>query len=151
MKFAQIKSGDQLEFGAYHVLQEEILDFARRYDPQPFHIDRRAAADSLWGGVIASGFHTCAIAMRLVVEHVLAGSESMGSPGIEQLKWPHPVRAGDQLRMRVHFIDSTHSKSGRRGVLRWRWVLLNQIDQTVLDLIVTSLFDLRNRPEVQPA
>jgi len=146
MRFAEFQSGAELEFGSYEVSEEEILDFARRFDPQPFHLDRAAAAGSHWGGLIASGFHTCGIAMRLVATHVLAGSESMGSPGIEQLKWLQPVRPGDALRMRVQFIETTHSASGRTGVLRWRWLLVNQRAQEVLDLVVTSLFDLRKRP-----
>jgi acyl dehydratase len=142
MKFAQFHEGQVLEFGSCTVSEEDILEFARRYDPQPFHIDKVAAESTRWKGLIASGFHTCSLAMRMVVDHVLGDSESMGSPGIESVKWPNPVRAGDTLRVRAQILQAQPSSTGRVGVLRWQWLLLNQHAQPVLDLVVTSLFDL---------
>ena len=142
MKFAELQTGQTLDFGAHDVTERDILEFARRYDPQPFHIDPEAAQASRWHGLIASGFHTCSIAMSLIATHVLQGSESMGSPGLDYLKWPHPVRAGDTLRMRVNVLETSLSTSGRVGVVRWQWLLLNQHDQIVLDLTATSLFAL---------
>jgi acyl dehydratase len=144
MRFAELHGGQELEFGSVMVDEHDIIEFATRYDPQPFHVDPVAAAASRWRGVIASGFHTCSIAMRMIVDHVLSGSESCGSPGIEYVRWPNPVCPGDQLRMRVHVLQADRSKSGRMGVVRWQWLLLNQTDQTVLDLVVTSLFSLEN-------
>jgi len=142
MKFGELHADQVLEFGACEVTEAEITEFATRYDPQPFHIDTAAAQASRWRGLIASGWHTCSIAMRMMVDHVLSGSESMGSPGLEYLKWPNPVRAGDELRMRLHVLETSVSKSGRVGVVRWQWTLLNQNDAPVLDLIATSLFSL---------
>jgi acyl dehydratase len=143
MKYRDLYAGQALEFGAHAVTEDEIVEFGLRYDPQPFHVDKEAAARSRWGALIASGFQTCGIAMRMVAEHVLAGSESIGSPGLEYLKWPNPVRAGDRLRMRVQVLESSVSKSGRMGVVRWQWLMLNQRDDPVLDLACTSLFALR--------
>lgn len=142
MKFADLHAGQSLAFGAHEVSEAEIVEYATRFDPQPFHINADAARESRWQGLIASGFHTCAIAMRLVADHVLQGSESMGSPGLDYLKWPRPVRGGDRLRMRVEVLETSRSKSGRVGAVRWRWLLLNQADDIVLDLVVTSLFSL---------
>lgn len=143
MKFADFQVGQVLEFGSYDLSEQELVEFAQRFDPQPFHTDREAAAKTRWGGLIASGFHTCSIAMRLVVDHVLAGSESFGSPGLDSVKWLHPVRPGDTLRMRAEIIDVKRSSSGRVGSLLWRWMLVNQNGTVVLDLLATSLFDLR--------
>lgn len=143
MKFAELQAGTTLEIGAHEVTEREILDFAQRYDPQPFHVDAEAARASRWQGLIASGFHTCALAMSLMVEHVLRDSESIGSPGLDYVKWPHPVRGGDTLRLRVNVLETTHSSSGRMGVVRWQWLLVNQNDRVVLDLAATSLFTLR--------
>src|SRR5262245_30155594 len=144
MKFAELHADQILEVGACKVTAAEIIEFANRYDPQPFHIDAAAAQASRWRGLIASGWHTCSIAMRMVVDHVLKDSESMGSPGLEYLKWPNPVRAGDELRMRLHVLETSLSKSGRVGIVRWQWTLLNQNDAPVLDLIATSLFSLEH-------
>jgi acyl dehydratase len=128
--------------GPYKVEESEILDFARQWDPQPFHVDPTAAKSSLWQGIIASGWHTCAIAMRLAVEAVLRDSKSSGSPGLEYLRWPHPVRPGDELRLNIELLELRKSRSKDYGVVRWRWQLLTQRGDTVLDTIATSLFAL---------
>ena len=142
MRFAELHPGQILEFGAEEVTEEQIVDYARRFDPQPFHVDIEAARASRWQGLIASGFHTCSIAMAMINAHILRGSESIGSPGLDYLKWPNPVRGGDRLRMRVTVLEVSRSKTGRMGVVRWQWLLLNQRDQIVLDLVATSLFGL---------
>jgi len=142
MKFAELHPGQVLDFGNEEVTEQEIVAFARRFDPQPFHVDATAAGASRWQGLIASGFHTCSIAMAMIAGHVLRGSESIGSPGLDYVKWPNPVRSGDRLRMRVAVLDVNLSRSGRVGVVRWQWLLLNQHDQIVLDLTATSLFAL---------
>jgi len=122
---------------------DQIVAFARDYDPQWFHADRERASDGRWGGLIASGWQTCGVAMRLVVDHVLSGSESFGSPGLEYLKWPAPVRAGDALTLRAEVLDARRSaKTPALGILRWRWQLQNQRGEDVLDLVATSLFDV---------
>lgn len=144
MKFSEFFAGQTLEFGEYVVMQEEVIEFAVKYDPQPFHIDKAAAERSRWGGLIASGFQTCGIAMALMTRHVLLGSESMGSPGLEYVKWPNPVRPADRLRMSVQVHEVRRSRSGRVGIVRWQWLLLNQHDALVLDLSATSLFTLES-------
>lgn len=143
MKFSEFREGQVLEFGSYHMGEAEIIEFAKHYDPQPFHIDPEAAKATSWNGVIASGFHTCSVAMRLMVDNVLAGSESSGSPGLSSLRWLKPVRPGDTLTMRVEVLQVTLSQSGGTGIVIWQWQLKNQREETVLDLTATSLFALR--------
>jgi acyl dehydratase len=143
MKFAQFHAGQVIEAGPVGVSEADIVDFAQRYDPQWFHTDVERANASRWQGVIASGWHTCALAMRLAVEGPLAQSESFGSPGLAYLRWLHPVRAGDQLRLRATVIETRRSDSRPGlGILRWRWQMFTQEGTEVLDLEATSLFDL---------
>jgi acyl dehydratase len=143
MKFSEFREGQVLEFGNYLMSEAEIIDFARRYDPQPFHVDPAAAQVSNWNGIIASGFHTCSVAMRLIVDNVLAGSESSGSPGLSSISWLKPVRPGDLLSMRVEVLQVKLSQSRGTGVVFWKWQLSNQRPEVVLDLVATSLFDLQ--------
>jgi acyl dehydratase len=132
-----------IEAGPYPVDEAELLAFARAYDPQWFHVDAEAAARGRFHGLIASGWHTCAIAMRLAVDKVLHGSESFASPGLEYVKWRHPVRAGDKLMLRATVIETRRSDSRPTlGILRWRWQMYNAHHVEVLDLEATSLFDL---------
>jgi acyl dehydratase len=142
MLFEQIQPGSTVESRGRPVSEAEIVEFATRYDPQWFHTDAARAGASRWGGLIASGWLTCSIAMELAVKHFLGDSQSIGSPGIEQLKWLHPVRPGDELRLRMEVLESRRSRSGTTGVVRWRWLLRNQHGVVVLDLIATSLFDI---------
>jgi len=144
MKFADLYAGQVLEAGHCTVSEADIIEYGRRFDPQPFHIDKEAAANTRWQGLIASGFHTCSLTMQMMVEHVLWGSESIGSPGLEYVKWPHPVRPEDRLSLRVHVLEKTLSKSGRIGLLRWKWTCLNQDGTPVLELVATSLFAIGN-------
>ncbi|MBB4222317.1 MaoC family dehydratase [Variovorax guangxiensis] len=144
MKFADFYAGQVIEAGPYVLTEAELLQFARAYDPQWFHVDAQAAAESPFGGLIASGWHTCSIAMRLVVEAALAGSESFASPGLEHVRWPNPVRPGDALRLVADVIEVRRSeKRPTLGILRWRWRLFNQRELMVLDAEVTSLFKLK--------
>ena len=147
MKFAEFHVGQQIEAGPYQVTREEIIDFGRRYDPQWFHIDPEAAAQGPFDGLIASGWHSCSIAMRLVVDRVLQGSESFASPGLQYLKWPNPVRPGDELTLQLTVLDARRSDSRPGlGILRWRWQLYNQLALEVLDLEATSMFKLETEP-----
>lgn len=141
MKFAQIKPGIVIDAGRRTVTEAEIIEFAKRYDPQWFHTDPERAAKSRWNGLISSGWLTCSIAMELAVKNVLADSESIGSPGVEQLKWLNPVRPGDELALHIEALEVRSSRSGTVGVVKWRWVLKNQAGAPVLDLVATSLFD----------
>ena len=123
--------------------QDELLRFARDWDPQWFHTDPAAAEAGPFQGLIASGWQTCGIAMRLIADAVLAGSESYASPGLAYVKWPHPVRPGDALSVRATVLQVRRSSSQPHlGLLRWRWQLFNQAGREVLDLEATSLFDL---------
>jgi acyl dehydratase len=143
MKFAELTAGLHISCGTRRVLESEILDFARQYDPQWFHIDSHRAHAGRWRGLISSGWMTCSIAMEMVCRTILNGSEGMGSPGVESLSWPAPVRPNDILSLTVVVLHSRISKSGKYGVLQWQWLLDNQDGKRVLDLITTCLFDLQ--------
>ena len=143
MKFAEFQAGQQLEAGPYDVTETEVLQFATAWDPQWFHTNVEAAASGPFGGLIASGWHTCGIAMRLAADAFLRGSESYASPGLGHVKWPNPVRPGDRLRLRCTVLEARTSRSQPQlGILHWRWQLFNQADAEVLDIDATSLFDL---------
>jgi acyl dehydratase len=143
MKFADFHAGQVLEAGPLALTEAEVLAFARAYDPQWFHTDPEAAAAGRFQGLIASGWHTCSLAMRLAVEVALAGSESFASPGIAYIKWPAPVRPGDALRLKATVLEVRRaSAKPTLGILRWRWQLFNQHGTEVLDLEATSLFNL---------
>lgn len=107
--FEDIEAGTTYELGSHTFTREEIVAFARSFDPQPFHLDEAAAAESPFGGLIASGWHTAAIWMRLYVDSLLAGAASMGSPGVEQLRWLRPVRPGDTVRASLTVLEATPS------------------------------------------
>jgi acyl dehydratase len=137
--------GQTREFGQHLVTREAVLDFARQFDPQPFHIDDAAAAQSLFGRLAASGWHTCAMAMRMMCDGYLLESASLGSPGIERLTWPHPVFPGDLLRMRSTVIASRPLASRPAvGLLRSRSEMLNQDDVIVLAMEGAGFFGRRH-------
>ena len=146
MKFAEFHVGQVIEAGPYRLEEEELNRFAEAYDPQWFHVDPKAAAHGPFGGIIASGWHTCAIAMRLAVDRILTGSESFASPGVAYIKWPNPVRAGDSLTLKAEVLETRRSRSQPHlGILTWRWRLFNQHGQETLESEATSLFDLSPR------
>jgi len=146
MRFADFSAGQVLVAGPANVDEASIVTFAREHDPQWFHTEPAAAAEGRFGGLIASGWQTCTIAMRLIVDRFLHGSESFGSPGVAYVRWPHPVRPGDELNLRADVLEVRRSRSQPTlGLLRWRWRLTNGDGIEVLDLEVTSLFDLAGR------
>jgi acyl dehydratase len=143
MKFAEFFPGQIITAGPRAISESEIVEFATAYDPQWFHVNIDASNQGRHQGLIASGWQTCGIAMRLAVDHVLAGSESFASPGLAYLKWTHPVRPGDSLSLKATVLETRRSqKQSSLGILRWRWQLFNQHHTEVLDLEATSLFDL---------
>lgn len=147
MRFAEFHTGQVIHCGPASLSEAQILDYAREYDPQWFHTDPQRAAASKWQGLIASGWQTCSVAMRMACDEILAGSESFGSPGLAYLKWENPVRPGDLLKLRVDVLEVRVANSrATLGIVRWRWRLANQHEQTVLDLEATSLFDLAAVP-----
>lgn len=103
--FEDIEVGRTEEFGEYTVTKEEILEFGRRYDPQPFHVDEAAAADTMFGGLVASGWHTAAMTMKLLIENQDDDTASAGGRGADDLRWHQPVRPGDVLSVRVETVD----------------------------------------------
>ena len=145
MKFDEFYKGQLIDAGSVTIAEEQIIAFAREFDPQWFHLDPQRAQGSRWNGLIASGLHTCCLAMKLVVDDVLAGSESFGSPGLTNLNWSNPVRPGDQLHLRIEVIDVRRARSRPTlGIVRWAWRMRNQRDADVLSLEATSLFELND-------
>ena len=137
--------GQVREFGNYHVTEQEIVDFARKYDPQPFHVDAEAARQSIYGGLIGSGWMTCAIAMRMICDGYLLNTASMGSPGVDNVRWKLPVRPGDVLRMRMTVLEVRPSQSKPdRGIVRTAWEVINQDDDVVMTSEGMGLY--RRRP-----
>lgn len=147
--FDDFAVGEVFEFGDRLVTEEEIVEFARRYDPQPFHTDAAAAAASNFGGLIASGWMTTALLMREMCDHFIAPQSAMGSPGVDELRWLRPVRGGDRLRVRVT-ITATQASQTRadRGVLVLHQEVLSQAGETVMSLKGRAI--VRRRPELQP-
>ncbi|MGH3105126.1 MAG: MaoC family dehydratase [Gaiellaceae bacterium] len=147
--FEDFEPGRTFELGSRTVTEEEIVSFAREWDPQPFHVDAEAAAGSAFGGLIASGWHTGALWMRLYVDAVLAGADAMGSPGVEELRWLAPVRPGDTLRARLTVLEATPSeRNAGRGTIRSRAEMLNQDGVTVMTMVARGHFG--RRPAVEP-
>jgi acyl dehydratase len=143
--FEDYASGAVYEYGHASVTEADIIAFAERFDPQPIHTDPQFAANGPFGGLIASGWHTASLAMRLVVDHYVSRVASLASPGVDELRWPTPVRPGDSLRLRTTVLESRRSRSKPdRGLVRTRAELLNQHDQIVLSLVAMNLIRLRN-------
>jgi acyl dehydratase len=143
--FEDYVTGAVYEYGYASVTQAEIIAFAERFDPQPIHVDVQFADNGPFGGLIASGWHTAAIAMRMIVDHYVSRVASLASPGVDELRWPTPVRPGDSLRLRTTIVETRRSRSKPdRGLVRTRAELLNQHDQTVLSLLAMNLIRLRN-------
>ena len=131
--------------GPILVSEQEILDFARHYDPQPMHIDKDAAERGAFGGLIASGWHTGAMMMRLLADHFLPKTASLASPGIDELRWLHPVRPGDVLRIRVTVLEATPSRSkSDRGMVRTLIEVLNQDGKVVMSLKPMNIIACRS-------
>ncbi|WP_242903081.1 MaoC family dehydratase [Actinomadura terrae] len=148
--FEDYEPGATYEYGYVSVTESDILEFARRFDPQPIHIDTGYAETGPFQGIIASGWHTSSIMMRLFAVHFLSSVASLASPGVDELRWPAPVRPGDELRMRVTIIEARPSRSKpNRGLVRTRVELLNQDDRVVLDVHPMNL--VGRRPTVNGA
>lgn len=121
--------------------KEEIVAFAREHDPQRYHTDEQAAMSSPFGGLIASGWHTGTVAMRLMCDGYLNASSCIGSPGFEEVKFLLPVRPGDTLRYRAKVLEARPSSSKPdRGTVKWRWEMLNQSDEVVMSMTGTQFF-----------
>jgi acyl dehydratase len=143
--FEDFEPGQTVELGTRTVTEEEIVAFARQWDPQPFHVDPDAARESVFGGLIASGWHTGAMWMRLYVDSLLGDAAGLGSPGVEELRWLAPVRPGDTLTGSLEVLEATPSqRRADRGTVRIRAEMVNQDGVTVMAM--TSRGHFRRRP-----
>jgi acyl dehydratase len=136
----ELSIGERFTTRSVSITEDEILDFARRFDPQPFHLDPSAAARSIYGGLIASGFHTASIVFSLFIELGVLAESSMGSPGMDELKWLLPVRPGDSLRAEVEVVEIRSSLTKPdRGIVRLRYHGYNQNSEEVITFTVNHL------------
>lgn len=143
--FEDFVVGEELELGEVEVTEAAIIEFASQYDPQPFHVDPEAAAGSPFGGLIASGWHTCAMYMRLLCDGMMLDSSSQGASGMEELRWLAPVRPGDRLRARYTVLDAARSATKpNRGTVTFRSEMVNQDDVVVLRMIGRGLYGTRD-------
>ncbi|ELZ18000.1 MaoC domain-containing protein dehydratase [Haloterrigena salina JCM 13891] len=142
--YEDIEVGETQEFGEYTVTKEEILEFAERYDPQPFHTDEEAAEESAFGELVASGWHTASICMRLLVDGSIQDQASMGARGVDELRWNQPVRPGDTLSVRTEVVDKRVSESDpKRGYVDSRLEGINQHDEVVISWVGLGMVERR--------
>jgi len=140
-----IKEGEVVELGSRTMDKERMIAFAREFDPQPFHVDEQAAKESVWGGLIASGWLTGSVLMRLLCDGFLRDTASIGSPGIDELRWLKPVRPGDTLTGRLTMLESTPSRSKPDlGIVRSLMEVLNQRGEVVMSTKGVNF--IRRRP-----
>jgi acyl dehydratase len=139
-----IKAGEVIELGSCTVTKEAMVAFAREFDPQPFHTDEETAKRTIWGGLIASGWYTGSMLMRLFYDGFLKDTVSLGSPGIDELKWNKPVRPGDRLSARMTILDTTPSRSKPdRGIVRSQMEVVNQHGEVVMSTKGVNFFARR--------
>ena len=142
--FEDFPEGLVLELGEVALSEDEIVAFARQFDPQPMHTDPVAARDSIYGGLIASGWHTVGAYMRLLVDGVLGDSASVGSPGVDNLRWLKPVKPGDRLRAQLIVLEAKPSNSRPEwGIVRSRGEMTNQHDEVVMRVEAVNFFTRR--------
>lgn len=144
--YEDIEVGHQQSFGRYEVTREEVVDYASKYDPQPFHLDDAAAAKTYFGRLSASGWHTCAMTMRMLVDNMSTVQQAgLGSPGIDNLRWLKPVYPGDVLRCETEVVEKRRSKSrADMGLFKSRVRVFNQADEPVLEMVSNGLIRVRD-------
>lgn len=144
--FEDVEIGQKASFGRYAVTREEVIEFARRYDPQPFHLSDEAAAATHFGRLSASGWHTCAMTMAMIAANLREhGEAGLGSPGVDELRWLRPVYPGDTLRCEAEVLDKRPSASRpEMGIYKGRTTVFNQDDVAVMTFISTIM--IRTRP-----
>lgn len=143
--YEDFEVGSAVQLGVHTFSREEIVEFAQRYDPQPFHLSEQAGEASHFGGLIASGWNTCSAMMGILVRDMLSDSTSMGSPGLDNIRWLKPVRVDDTVRLTVRVLDKRVSASKPdRGIVSTRWEAHNQKGELVLTVDSAALFGLRN-------
>jgi acyl dehydratase len=143
--FEDIPVGKTARFGHYEVTRDEVIEFARKYDPQPFHLDDEAAAQTHFGRLSASGWHTCAMTMSMLVENLSQNRQAgLGSPGVDNLRWIKPVYPGDTLRVESTVIEKRRSKSRRdMGIFKSQLTVFNQHDEPVMAMVSNGLVQVR--------
>lgn len=143
--FEDIAVGAKASFGSYNVTREEVMDFASRYDPQPFHLSDDAAAQTHFGRLSASGWHTCAMVMSMIVENLKNNKQAgLGSPGVDELRWLKPVYPGDTLRCETEVIEKRQSQSRpEMGIFKSRMTVYNQDDVAVMSMVSNGLIATR--------
>ena len=142
--FDDYRPGSTYDCGSFSLSEDEIISFAEQFDPQPFHVDPGAAARGPFGGLVASGWHTAALVMRQLVDHYLSAEASLGSPGLDEMRWPDPVRPGDTLRVRATVAEARRSLSRPdRGIMKTVIEAVNQDDRTVMRAIGTNFLLVR--------
>lgn len=142
--FDDFEPGDVIELGSRSITPEEIIAFAREFDPQPFHLDQEAGRRSIYGGLLASGWHTGALMMRLLCDGFLTDTVSLGSPGVDELRWLKPVRPGDTLSGRLTVLERIPSRSKPdRGIIRSLIEMRNQRGEVVMTVRGLSLLGRR--------
>jgi acyl dehydratase len=147
--FEDYTAGRAYDLGTTTVSESQIIEFAKQFDPQPFHLDPAKATATQFRGIIASGWHTIGLAMRLYVDQFLSHVASQGSPGVEDIRWPSPLRPGDRMRVRATILETRPSRSKPdRGVVRARIEASNQMDDLVLSMVVVSLLGCRQKSSV---
>jgi acyl dehydratase len=145
--FEDYAPGTTYECGSVSVDAVNIISFAKEFDPQPFHVDPAAAASGPYRGLIASGWHTAALVMRLLVENYLSAEASLGSPGLDEIRWPYPVRPGDTLRVRATVVEARRSLSKPdRGIIKTAVEAVNQDGRTVMRAIAINFLLVRPDP-----
>ncbi|MGY6256449.1 MaoC family dehydratase [Paraburkholderia caledonica] len=145
LSYEDMTVGSTTEIGKHTFTRDEIVEFAEKFDPQPFHLNEAAAEKSPFGGLVASGWHTCSVMMGMLVRNALADSTSMGSPGIDEIRWLKPVRVGDTITMTNSVLDKRISESKPdRGIVSTQWAGINQHGETVVTVRSKGMFGLRN-------
>jgi acyl dehydratase len=143
--FEDFAPGHMTEIPGPTVSREEIVEFASRYDPQPFHVDEQKAQHSIYHGIIASGWHTVSLCMRMICDAYLLEAASMGSSGVDQVRWLIPVRPGDTLSMRMTVLETKASRTRpEMGIVRHRWDVFNQNQELVMEMTGIGLYRRRN-------
>jgi acyl dehydratase len=146
--FEDFTPGQVIELGSHTITRDEILAFAKQFDPQPFHLDDEAAKKTIYGGLIASGWHTGSLMMRLLFDGLVKDTVSLGSPGVDELRWVKPVRPGDTLSARITVLECVPSRSKPdRGIVRSVVELRNQHGEVVVTSKGLSLFGRRERAD----
>ena len=144
LHWEDFEPGQVTDCGSRVVTREEIVAFAAEYDPQPMHLDEQAARATLLGGLVASGWHSCCILMRMLTDNLLVNASFMGAPGVEEVRWLAPVRPGERIKARATVLETRASRTRPdMGFVKFRFELIGPSDQPVMSLIVSPMFGRR--------